>query len=138
MLKEISMQKVAYSLNIRRGVVFSTSLFIALISVPASAQQATPFDGASAGLTPAQNNAVNLLIPLTRIPTTNTQFWDSVRNQSVAISNGNADPVFNILTPYTSTDPNTLTSQKIAIYDAPYTRPNLYQLADGLGSNLGA
>ena len=93
----------------------------------------------------SQQNAVNGLLPLSQVPTTDAKFWDGNRNQTWAISNGKAGTsygtptaTFEALTPYSSTNANVLTSQAQAIYDAPYTRPNLYQLADGFGTKLGA
>ena len=86
-------------------------------------------------LTQSQNNATNLLLPLSQISPTNSTFWNANRNITWSVANGVSSIPF--LTPYSSSNPNTLTSTALSIYDAPYTRPNLYQLADGLGSNLG-
>jgi autotransporter-associated beta strand protein len=78
------------------------------------------------------------MAPLGRIPTGTPipTFWQGLLNQTNGIINGTID--FPYLLPLRSTTPSDPSMQTYAILDAPYTRPNLYQLADGYGTRLGA
>ena len=77
------------------------------------------------------------LAPLGRIttPFTSTNFWGTLLNQTNGIINGTNNFPYNL--PLTSSTPSSPSMQTQAILDAPYTRPNLYQLADGYGTRLG-
>jgi autotransporter-associated beta strand protein len=82
-------------------------------------------------------NGIYGLAPLGTIgtPFTSTNFWGTLLNQTNGIINGTINFPYNL--PLTSSSPSSPSMQTQAILDAPYTRPNLYQLADGYGTRLG-
>lgn len=82
-------------------------------------------------------NSVYGLAPLGAIPTpfVPSNFWGKLLNQTNGIINGTIDFPYNL--PLSSSSPSGPSVQTQAILDAPYTRPNLYQLADGYGTRLG-
>ena len=80
------------------------------------------------------------IAPLGMIPTAapgepQPVFWQSLLTQTDGLMNGTTN--FPYLLPLRSTTPSSPSMQTYAILDAPYTRPNLYQLADGYGTALG-
>jgi len=81
-------------------------------------------------------NGVYGLAPLGAIPTpyTSTNFWVVLAKQTNGIINGTINFPYNLL--LHSTSPSSPSMQTQAIPDAPYTRPNLDQLADGYGTRL--
>lgn len=84
-------------------------------------------------------NGVYGLAPLGRIPTpfvfSPDNFWGTLIKQTDGIINGTVNFPYNL--PLSSSSPSSPSMQTQAILDAPYTRPNLYQLADGYGTKLG-
>ena len=66
---------------------------------------------------------------------TNTNFWSTLSSQTTGLMNGTIN--FPYLVPLRDSATSTESMQTISILDAPYTRPNLYQLADGYGTKLG-
>lgn len=66
---------------------------------------------------------------------TNTNFWSTLSNQTTGLMNGTIN--FPYLVPLRDSATSTESMQTISILDAPYTRANLYQLADGYGTKLG-
>jgi autotransporter-associated beta strand protein len=82
-------------------------------------------------------NGVYGLAPLGRIPTpfTPNNFWGALVKQTDGIINGTVNFPYNL--PLISSSPSSPSMQTQAILDAPYSRPNLYQLADGYGTRLG-
>lgn len=85
------------------------------------------------GLAPLAQSAY---IPTPYQPTQANNFWTTLLKQTDGLMNGTIN--FPYLIPLSSPSPSVLSMQTQAIYDAPYTRPNLFQLADGFGSRLGA
>lgn len=83
------------------------------------------------GLAPLANSSV---LP-TAAPRLPNDFWSVLLKQTDGLMNGKIN--FPYLIPLTSATPNSLSMQTQSILDAPYTRPNLYQLADGYGTKLG-
>ena len=79
------------------------------------------------GLAPLANSSY--------LPAPSSLFWTTLLQKTDGLINGKID--FPYLIPLISTTPNSLSMQTQAILDAPYTRPNLFQLADGFGSKLG-
>ena len=84
-------------------------------------------------------NGVYGLAPLGKIPTPTpfsaSSFWGELIKQTDGIINGTTNFPYNL--PLSSISPSSPSMQTQAILDAPYTRPNLYQLADGYGTRLG-
>lgn len=113
------------------GIVHSSlggGIGAALAQVSTANLNALPIDA---------RNGVYGLAPLGAIstPYTSTNFWGVLANQTNGIINGTINFPYNL--PLTSSSPSSPSMQTQAILDAPYTRPNLYQLADGYGTRLG-
>jgi hypothetical protein len=100
---------------------------------PAFAQDTSKLNGLPVEI----RNGVYGLAPLGRIatPFTPDNFWGALLNQTNGVINGTVNFPYNL--PLSSISPSSPSMQTQAILDAPYTRPNLYQLADGYGTRLG-
>jgi autotransporter-associated beta strand protein len=125
---------------VRLGSFAGTSTFLLVNCLPAFAQQAPlikalPVNEKNAlyGLAPLAQSSY---IPTPYQPAQLNSFWASLLRQADGLMNGTTN--FPYLIPLSSAIPSVLSMQTQAIYDAPYTRPNLFQLADGFGSKLGA
>ena len=117
-----------------------TSTLLLANWLPVAAQQAPlikalPVNEQNAfyGLAPLAQPAY---IPTPSQPAQANNFWATLLRQTDGLINGTNG--FPYLIPLSSPNPSVLSMQTQAIYDAPYTRPNLFQLADGFGSRLGA